>query len=654
MRPFLVLLLVLAALAALLFGVLSFLRDKPSPEEAPPPITHTADTTPPSTSPNLEKGDAGGDRATAPAQSIGERARATSGSSTWQYDNTLAGVVQNPQGQTLPGCTVALSTYVELVFVNDPVDTTQDETVRTDAQGRFAFHNKEPRSRYKLTIKHPKYTLKELPSVAVGESGTFEEPPITLAEGATLQGHVRDEAGNDVDGATLVLDGLMYEGAAYDPPDRMTATSDKQGYYVFANVPKGQRTLTVTAPGYGSLTLNGLTFSNDEMVPPRDIQLKIGEMIRGRVVCAAKGIPGAIVQALGFANTTQISRGQTTSDANGQFTFENLAPGEYNIITGARGYRFDGSATRIRTGTDNVVIEGFKEADVCGHVIDAATGAPMTNFTCRMRTNNGPGVPSSATEFTQSFSDPKGEYCMNGIPAGDYLIEASAPGYAPSFSASVTVARGQAPSGNVVRLTKGGSIAGRVVDATGKPVPRARITTHDKEWSDDTFSQMLGSAFPSNVTLLDVRCGEDGRFVLSGLTPEVYQMNIRAAGFTRYIRNDISVSEGEENNLGDIRLSHGGALRGTLFDPSGKPLVGGTINVTPDDNRIDVGYGAKSGADGKFLITNIAPGRYLVSGARSSGGEGNPFEQLQDVRNSQKPVTITEDNTSVVEMTLTQ
>jgi hypothetical protein len=162
---------------------------------------------------------------------------------------------------------------------------------------------------------------------------------------------------------------------------------------------------------------------------------------------------------------------------------------------------------------------------------------------------------------------------------------------------------------------------------------------------------MLGNSFPTNVTQVDVRAGDDGRFLLTGLTPETYQMHIRAAGFTRYIQNDITVSDGRETKLGDVRLSHGGSLRGTLFDPSGKPLPGGAINVGADDGR-PYSYATKTGEGGKFLITNIAPGRYLVTAMRTGNGEGNPIENLNDRANTQKAVTITDEGTAVIELTL--
>lgn len=650
MRPFLVLILVLSALAALVFVVLSFLKEPSASPNQSPATAGIAEPSGGRKTPQLEKASEPGTEGRTTSEMAPEnRAAVSSGPSAWMYDNELTGSIVNSQGQPLPDAQVALSTAYEIIFAGDQIDTSQDRAVRTDGSGRFSFKGIEPRSRYKLTIKHKDYTLKETTSVPVGESGVSEEPPITLVQGAMLQGHVQDEAGNNVDGATLVLDGLAYEGSGMEPPDRMKATTDGAGAYTFANVPRGQRTLTVTASGYGSLTLNGLNFTGEEHVL-RDVKLKIGEMIRGRVVCAGQGLPGAIVQAVGFGNTQQQGRGATTADANGQFQFENLGGGDYNLFASAKGYRFEG-VNRVKTGTDNVVIEAFKEADVCGRVVDAATGNAVAAFSCRMRQSNGPGMPTSATDFTQSFNSASGEFCMNGIPTGEYVIEASAQGYAPSFSSSVSVIRGTAPQSTVVKLTRGGSLSGRIVDGTGAPVRGARITTHDKEWADDDFSLMLGSSFPTNVTQVDVRAGDDGRFLITGLTPETYQMHIRAAKFTRYIQNDITVTDGRETKLGDIRLSHGGTLRGTLFDPSGKPLAGGAITVSADDGRPYV-YPGKTGEGGKFLIENIAPGRYLVTAMRSGNGEGSPIENLQDRANTQKAVTITDEGTAVVELTL--
>src|SRR6185369_7223769 len=121
----------------------------------------------------------------------------------------------------------------------------------------------------------------------------------------------------------------------------------------------------------------------------------------------------------------------------------------------------------------------------------------------------------------------------------------------PSFSSELQVARGQTSAPVTVRLTRGGQISGRIVDSAGKPVGRARIRTKDPEWDDDGFTQMLGNEFPSNVTEVDVRAGEDGRFLLNGLTPGTYQMRIEAAKFTLFVKQEVQVTEGQETKLGD-------------------------------------------------------------------------------------------------------
>jgi hypothetical protein len=241
---------------------------------------------------------------------------------------------------------------------------------------------------------------------------------------------------------------------------------------------------------------------------------------------------------------------------------------------------------------------------------------------------------------------------MAGVQAGSYVVEVLAPGFAPSFSAPVSVVQGQVPPPSNIRLTRGGTISGRIVDAAGKPVARARITTHDKDWMDDEFNKLLGDSYPSDVTEVDVRSGGDGRFLLKGMRPETYQVMIRAPGYTRWVRNDIFVTEGQTTDLGDIKLAAGGQVRGTLLDAAGAPLVGGMVHLVADDGREGIGYSTKSGADGKFLFMNVSPGQYVISGARTIGPEDTPFDRFQDTRNSQKSISVVDGSTNTVELNL--
>src|SRR5262245_2011159 len=115
MRPFLVIALVLAALAALVFGVLSFLKE---PAAAPAPNAPvTAPESPGAkTTQQLEKQPAAQNDRMQPVKGAEDRQTPSESVAGWVYENELAGTVLSPQSQPLANCEVKLSTAYELVF----------------------------------------------------------------------------------------------------------------------------------------------------------------------------------------------------------------------------------------------------------------------------------------------------------------------------------------------------------------------------------------------------------------------------------------------------------------------------------------------------------------------------------------------------------
>lgn len=657
MRPILVLALVLAAIAALLFGVFSLLKDNP----APPPVSAPASKPDPKPQPPALGGEADGKARTPStlAKPADDRAPVVSGTQAYIFNNSLLGQVRNGQGAPLPEVKVTLSTVPtagELFFGQEDMEGQGAEvTVTTNAEGRFAFRNITPRVHYTLIAQHPDYARKEVQSVTVGQEGEFEEPPIVLTPGAMLTGHVRDENNNMIPDATLFLEGSQFHAAGVLPPDRMVAKTDREGIYTFTNVQRGSRTLTVSAPGYGRQNINNLNFEKDEATT-RDIVLRTAEMIVGRVLGPNNaGLAGATVTAVGFNSSIQTGRGQVTSNESGEFTFEDLSPGDYNVIATLKGYRLE-KPQRGHTNGDRIILEMFREASVCGTVVDAATNAPIPIFSCRLRIHYGEGMPSAPLDLNfQQVDNPKGEYCIEGVGQATYVVEAQAPGFAPSQSSSFVVSPGKNVQGITVRMVKGGGMSGRVVDPEGKPIARARLTTHDDDWTDDDFTRSLGIGMPTATTSVDVRTDADGRFQIPNLAGATYQVIIEAQGFTSNVRHGITVSDGTEQKLGDIAMSRGGSLRGTLFDPAGKPLSGGRVSLRPAPNSgLMAYYDAKSGQDGKFMFANVQPGSYQLSGARASSGDANPLEVFQDIKKSTKQVTITENETKVLDLALSE
>jgi hypothetical protein len=655
MRSLLVLALVLAAIGALLYALFGIDSGAQAPEVSPPVVERSE---PRPTTPAQLDGGASGTPARAVEPLRSEDRAVAGGAAAVALDNRLTGLVRNPQGAPVTGAEVILSTLQaeEFFFHNDPLpDHSKEPRARTDADGRYTFAGIAPRDRYTLIVTHPEYARKQEWSVPVAEVGAAEMPPITLSPGATLAGRVRNEAGDFVQGVTLHLEGAEYQGLGVVAPDRVATTSDAEGGYLFKNVAPGARYLAWSAPGYASNSIRNLTFEKEEAVV-RDITLKLAEGICGRVVGPGNvGIADALVIAIGVSSMNQTGRAEVRTNASGEFCFEDLASGEYNVIANAKGYRFftRGGGNRVATNTSNHVIELLPEATLSGRVTELGSSKPVTAFTVRVRVYYGPGVATAPyNEETYPQTHANGEFTIPGVPAGDFVVEAWAPGLAPGFSRNFTIEAGQPVSGILVQLGKGGTLSGRVVDAQGKPVARARVTTHDNEWTDDAFTRAIGITYPTNATAAEARTGEDGRFTLTGLSPETYQVQVVAAGYTSFTRRDLRVAEGADTSLGDVQLGRGGMVRGTLYDASGKPLVGGTVELRGEAGDAPRFYSTRTSGEGKFQVSNVLPGSYVLVAMRAGGSEANPFAQAGDARNSETRVRVDEGGTTTQDLHL--
>jgi protocatechuate 3,4-dioxygenase beta subunit len=654
MRPLLVLVLVLGAIGALLFAVFS-LGSTPKEQGGVGPAAAQTPVVAPSDPVQLG-GERGGEEAASAVR--GTDRTVAGGESAVALDNRLTGVVIDHVAAPVANAEVILTTLNAevLVFANDPKpDLSREPRARTDAEGRYAFTGVQPRNRYTLIVTHPDYARREEPSVPIGESGSAEMPPIVLGPGATLAGRVRNELGDAIAGATLHLEGASYMGLGEVAPDRMTVTSDAGGAYEFKNVARGGRFLTVSAPGFAQISIPNVHFEKEEVVV-RDVILKTAEAICGRVFGPGNvGVPGAKVIAIGISATQQTTRVEVLTDQNGEFCFENLAPGEYNMIASARGWRMISRNNRVAANTANHMIEMAKEPTISGRVVEKGSGAPVTAFSVRLRAFYGQGTPTAPIdEQVFAIQDPGGNFTVDAVPANELVVEAFAPGRAPGFSAPFAVRPGTPVTGVVVQLGAGGTISGRVVDTEGKPIARAKVATHDNEWADDAFTRALGATYPTNATQTETRTDKDGRFTLKNLNPERYQISVEANGYTAFTQRDIVVNDAVDTPIGDVRLGRGGVVRGTVFDAAGKPLSGGTVTLRITAGDVAREYSTRSGADGRYEIGSVAPGRYAISAMRPGGGDGNPFEQIVDVRDTEINLTVEEGQVTTQDLHLTE
>ncbi|MED6335234.1 MAG: carboxypeptidase-like regulatory domain-containing protein [Planctomycetota bacterium] len=571
------------------------------------------------------------------------------------FDNALVGTVQNESGGPVADASVTLgkTNLSTMVFVNDPVDHSGERHTKTDAKGAFAFEGVEPFDSYALTVKHAEYSKAEVEGIRVGADGRFEQPPIVMAGGVALRGYVRDVTGGAVPDATLHLDGMLYAMNAITEHDH-TVTSDASGYYEFTNLNPGNKALSITADGFGNAFINGLSFDSGKPSFERDITLEVAEMICGKVFDITQTpIEGASVVAIAYSNSTQQCRDATVTDAKGEFCLRALNAGKYTIAVKKPGFKAVNNE-RADTGSINVVIEMSPQASVSGTVIALSSGEPLSSFTCVLRQTYENHPATSQTKVKRDFRSQNGSYRLTDVPPGSYVVEARARGFASSYSDPFRVDQGSVVTGVMVRMTQGGSISGVIVDGAGKPVARARVTTHDNTWTDSEFDRMMGDMMPTNASKAQTNTGADGSFTLSNLMPEAYQIRVKSGAHCEFIQQEILVSEGGDTGVGTIELISGGTISGVVLDATGQTVAGSRVDlrVNGRTNGIPRFYQTRSNAKGKYVLANVSPGSYRLNATppRTAGGGGDFLLDMGDLQQLQKTITVADGKQLTIEL----
>lgn len=657
MKPIAVLALVVVAIGGL-FLAMNLLGESPSSGSQEALTQETQDSTeapagPASSLTDVQEQERSIAEVEAPSAGESRTDEASEASGTF-WNNSLFGQVMNTKQVPLANAEVTLTRAVAAnrIFANEPVDRSRDVTVMADEEGKYRFVNVEPFESYMIEASVPGYSRGSVADIKVGEEGDFEAPPVLLTLGATLTGVVKDTGGNVVPGAQLVLASQFSRPGQELTPDMLTTTSDSTGHYTIQDIPAGNRTLSIEADGYGNMSFGGLVFRDTTPVE-RDVVLEIAEMISGRVIGkTGESIEGAEILAMSYTNASRACRDVAFSDAEGQFVLDSLSPGQYTIAIKAVGYR-PGHESRVKTGASGLLIQLSPQATVTGRVL--VNGEAPAKYRVRLRQTFPNNPATSAVGSWQSFQNPDGAFMLDSVQPNSYVVEAIAPGFAPSYSDEFRVGTGMPVKGVIVNLTRGGAIVGRAVSKDGAPLAKPSISTHDNTWANTIFDQALGDQFPTNATAKKGTGQANGRFKLAGLKGGTYQVRVSAPGYCEKIMQDVLVQDGQDLELGDVSLIKGGAVSGQVFDAAGQPIAGAKVSLRPDGRQPGLPrmYDGRTDAAGKYRITGVFPGAYILSAAR--GGRGGDFlADLAQEQDTTQRVTLSDEQTLKYDLKLSR
>ncbi|MFE8602237.1 carboxypeptidase regulatory-like domain-containing protein [Archangium violaceum] len=416
-------------------------------------------------------------------------------------------------------------------------------STRTDASGRFRFVPYSAGT-WQLAVVTargylpfgPEWGQSPIRFTAV-PGQRLSDIVLALTPEVELLGRVEGPDGKPVAGAQVrVLTGRSGESVLFPTPDRYT--SDASGEFRFHG-PEGA-IVEARHPAHSSAQAEVTAGT----LLARRLVLKLGrhegsgdapldESLAGRVVDASgTAVAGALVSVESAESAWPKQYGdahgyEQVTDDEGRFTIEGVAPGRYDVTARLMGLA-PGELRDVAAGRKDLVLTLARGAKLVGTVRDAATGKPMPSFTLAVFTKRG---PLQRVPFAQlSFIDAQGHYELAGVPAGSYVVQVAAYGYAPSET-HVEVPRGA--SGTVtadVSLGRGAKMTGRVVEeGTNLPLERARVSVEG-----------MGAESALSVRY-DALTDAEGHFTLDGLPSGQMSLYVSAKGHHSRIISGIRV-----------------------------------------------------------------------------------------------------------------
>jgi protocatechuate 3,4-dioxygenase beta subunit len=456
-------------------------------------------------------------------------------------------------------------------------------------------------------------------SAVDGEHAPATSAPITIADrpigdvaivmkaGGLVTGKVLDAEGKPVPFATVRLAGtgqMMWQVASRQ------ATSDKHGEFELRGLARAKLQARAESDTVASKLVD---LDLTSVAAMRDVKLvlDVAGAISG-VVVDDKGSPVTEVQVnafpdiMGGAPTEGLAlagMSSATTDGAGAFTIHGIPDGAYKLWA-ARSSAASGDwgqhGVTAKTGDKGVRITLAAEGELRGKVVLEGASSPPKLVTVQV----GYQPPTPATD---------GVFTIKDVTPGTYSVTFRGPEFAQLVKHDVKIEPGKPTDLGTVTVVRGRRLAGKVVDATGRPVAGAKVKLAEMLFSMQGNEEQMES-FEDMSGVRSAVSDQDGEFLIIGVPTKATSAMADEPNHGRSLA--VAIPEGTDDPPPvTLALRGFGSISGKVTQ-RGQPQPGVMIGESSKGGASQVSFGKTDDA-GNFTMPKVPEGTHILQAMQS-------------------------------------